>query len=262
MNNIICWWVTFLFLERAWLIKPQELIRSRISKRPFQVALLLNYPQNTTYRCAGVILKPKVILTAAHCTYYAATASPLIANQTISPENLTVLVGANYLDDHRGIMREVLDIKAHYYYNNAEGYHHDIAVIFLKDPIEFTYRTQKVSLSYFDYSEVSKIGVASGWVYLTGQRSMELREIEVETNDYKSCKMFEVPDFKEDMICLKRMKKYDLLNDGGGPLTIDGELVGLASFVKSISFNQDLLVVFTKVVSHHRFIREALSYVT
>lgn len=88
-----------LMLQKAQYKSPKAMERIvhgtvvDISEHPYQVGLVQSRGHRKRLICGGAIIKPHIIFTAAHCTH--------VGVEDERP-NLSVLVGANYLNDPEG----------------------------------------------------------------------------------------------------------------------------------------------------------------
>ena len=146
---------------------------------PWQVSLRLRLNLNgidtiSQHFCGGTILDATTILTAAHC---ARTWGPMALEQN----SFTVLAGSvkgSYPKQHRAVSRTI----AHELYDSgvtkgkfntvwfnevdADFAQYDIALMKLKEPLEFNENVYPACLPSLDTSYPSldgKIGYASGW---------------------------------------------------------------------------------------------------
>uniref|UniRef100_A0AAR5QA59 Peptidase S1 domain-containing protein n=1 Tax=Dendroctonus ponderosae TaxID=77166 RepID=A0AAR5QA59_DENPD len=135
-----------------------------ITEHPYQVALL-NTKVNKII-CGGVIIKPRIVFTAAHCTH--------TRNDT-PRKNLAVLVGANYVHDYDGNLHHIDKVIKHpdFSYHTLDS---DMSVLLLKEPIKFSEKARNIDISTDDHPGGTKASV-SGWGRTeTGVQSTHLRQ--------------------------------------------------------------------------------------
>ncbi|KAL1498040.1 hypothetical protein ABEB36_008900 [Hypothenemus hampei] len=220
-----------------------------IADYPYQVAIL-NTKMNKII-CGGVIVKPRVVLTAAHCT----------ETRTQGPrKNIAVLVGANYLFDNEGHVHKIEKIVKHpdFSYFTLQS---DMSVLLLKDPIKISEKARPIEISTEEPSGGVEASV-SGWGRTeTGLQSTHLRAVKVEIEDHHKCQSYFPgifhPVINKNMVCLKPHHKSTYYGDSGGPLTVDGKLVGLVSFGRPVKPNKKT-TVFTRVGGFMDFLDEAI----
>ncbi|XP_014226191.1 chymotrypsin-1-like [Trichogramma pretiosum] len=179
-------------------------------------------------------------------------------NQTyviLRPKALRILAGVNKRDDKNAILFDVEEIIKHEYYGNedAETEHADIALIRLKQDIEFNDEIQPVRLASSENEE--DVLPAGATVYITGwgytYKCMESHEEEVndlrvakrQISDFDQCRHkyleFIIKETNETdvdmpldqgMICSVGYQ-YSCKGDSGGPVVDErGVQVGVVSF--------------------------------
>lgn len=128
---------------------------------------------------------------------------------TISGEkrtDLTVLVGANTLDDPKGKLHQIKSILKHPDYTH-EGYDNDFSIVFLKKPAELSGRVNTIGLSLGDYKPGTK-GTVTGWGQTEyGKPSRKLQSAKVTVSSLGKCQKHfpkvDHPKITENMICVK-----------------------------------------------------------
>ncbi|XP_030758690.1 trypsin-like [Sitophilus oryzae] len=220
-----------------------------ITDHPHQIALL-----NTKFNkiiCGGVIVKPRVVFTAAHCTH----------TRDLQPrKNLAVLAGANHVEDDDGAVHHIAKVFKHPDFS-YHGLDSDISVILLKEPIRFSQKARNIEVSTDHHPEGTR-AMASGWGRTeTGSQSRDLRAVDLTIDDANNCQkhfpgVFH-PVITDNMVCVKPHYKSTYYGDSGGPLTVNGKLVGLVSFGRRLKPNKKT-TVFTKVGNFLDFMEEVL----
>ncbi|XP_050300159.1 trypsin-like [Anthonomus grandis grandis] len=253
----MCCILTLLFIctikiGNALPRKNAEILHGKvvdITDHPYQVALL-NTKANKII-CGGVIVKPKVVFTAAHCTH---------TRNLVPRKNLAVLVGANHVDDYEGNLHHIAKVIKHpdFSYHGLES---DISILLLEEPIKFSEKAKSIPISTDDHPGGTKASV-SGWGRTeTGFQSRDLRAVKVELDDHHNCQRYFPgvfhPTITRDMVCIRPHHKSTYYGDSGGPLTVDGKLVGLVSFGRSLKPNKKT-TVFTKVGNFLDFVNEVV----
>ncbi|XP_060522361.1 trypsin-2-like [Cylas formicarius] len=220
-----------------------------IKDHPYQVALV-NKKFNRII-CGGVIIKPRVVVTAAHCTH------------TIRMEprkNLEVLVGANHVGDDDGNFHTIEKVIKHPDFS-YRGLDSDMSVLLLKEPIKFSEKAQNIEISTDDHSG-GTVATASGWGRTeTGRPSRKLRAVDLILEYPSKCQShfpgIYHPTITHNMVCVKPHHKSTYYGDSGGPLVVDGKLVGLVSFGRPVKPNKKT-TVFTKVGNFVDFVDEVV----
>ncbi|CAH0564348.1 unnamed protein product [Brassicogethes aeneus] len=212
-----------------------------IEDHPHQVALIARKQSRSKIICGGALVKPRVVFTAAHCTHVIPHARPR--------ENLSVLIGANSLNDPRGTEHKIQKVIKHpaFGYNNFD---HDFSVVLLKKPVEYTERVQNIPISLHDHMEGTRATASGYGLTEYGFPSKNLRSVDLSIERHSKCqnyfpKAFH-PKITKNHVCVKPDRKTTYYGDSGGPLTVNGKLVGLVSFGRTVSGDKKT-TVFTRV---------------
>lgn len=175
------------------------------------------------HRCGAAIVSPWRILTAAHCT------------DTIPAGQLSVRAGSSYSSDF-GQLVQVDELHQHPDYN-GKNFHNDLCVMWLNEAIDTRPSGVAVAPMPYQHQEV-KTGAAA-WVAGWGHEkegaavnSKVLRAVQVPIVDQKQCKQWYKNSITDGMVCAGYAAggKDACQNDSGGPLTVDGLLVGIVSW--------------------------------
>lgn len=198
---------------------------------PWQVSLVVaEIPDpGAGHFCGGSIYNTKWIVTAAHCM------------PGLTPDNLDVVVGTNTLKT--GVKRhDVKRILVHGAYEKHAPQDSDIALIELKEPVEFGDKVKAIPV--LAPQDEGKALVAGKELVVTGWGAMEegggvtrtLQEVAVPFVTKKSCAdpLAYGDSITDNMICagLTAGGKDSCQGDSGGPLVIvsDPLLVGVVSW--------------------------------
>ncbi|RZC42926.1 Trypsin domain containing protein, partial [Asbolus verrucosus] len=170
-----------------------------ISDFPYQVALVSHRNHRKRIICGGAIVRPKIIFTAAHCTHVGEE----------EREDLSVLVGANYVNDPEGRFHKIDSIMRHPGFSSHD-FDNDFSVITLKKPVEYSYRVQDIAISKMEQLGGAP-GMVSGWGLTEfGAPSTYLRAIKVRVENWPKCQNsfpgFFHPRITKNMICLRPSK--------------------------------------------------------
>ncbi|XP_001659492.2 serine protease SP24D [Aedes aegypti] len=185
---------------------------------PHQIGLF--YTGN--FRCGGSIIDQQWVLTAAHCV--------LDGINKIPPSQLAVYAGSSNLAGD-GHFFEVEDTFAHELYGEFQ---HDIALIKLKEKIEFDESMQKIELNTEELEESDAVTISGFGRIGTGMDiSEQLKYATMYVLREKDC--YQAAGFvSKGLICFNNAVDNGACNgDSGGPAVHDGKLVGVANFVIS-----------------------------
>ncbi|KAJ8683977.1 hypothetical protein QAD02_019769 [Eretmocerus hayati] len=193
-----------------------------IKEVPFQVSL----QQWGRHFCGGSILNHYYIITAAHCV------------NGKKPTMLKIIVGTenNRKADQVYVPQEII---AHKEYTPLLFYKNDIALIKLKSPLKYSNVVQPVTLPK-PHAKIpaQSPAIVSGWGRLGGDSrsgSDILRKAQIWITDPINCiKAMSVRKVKihPTQLCANdpTMRKGHCNGDSGGPLTVNGTLVGIVSW--------------------------------
>ncbi|XP_017770707.1 PREDICTED: chymotrypsin-1-like [Nicrophorus vespilloides] len=205
---------------------------------PYQVSL----QSKGKHTCGGSIITDKWILTAAHCVI------------GVSSSSLTVVTGTNKLDK-AGASYPVAKVIHHEDYNSFL-LQHDIALIKVKEAIEFNEKVQPIALADQELEDGEDC-VLSGWgsTVFPGNSPNELRFVQLRVISKEQCQNAQKnKEIYESQICTLTQKGEGACHgDSGGPLVADGKLVGIVSWGKPCAVGYP--DVFTKVYSYLRWIK-------
>ncbi|XP_051876972.1 coagulation factor IX-like [Pristis pectinata] len=179
---------------------------------PWQ-AMLLNEFKNETF-CGGTILNEKWVVTAAHCF--------------VDPVEFRVVVGEHNIrkPEHTEQYHSVENVTLYPSYNpNRSRYDHDIALILLKTPINFTPFIIPICLPEKHFAErvlmAQSYGTVSGWgrLYTLGDFPQVLQRIDIPYVDRSICKESSKFSVTGNMFCagFPDGSKDACQGDSGGP---------------------------------------------
>lgn len=215
-----------------------------ITSYPFQVAILLG----NDFNCGGSIITPRHILSAAHCFV-----------QYSQPEQWLVRSGSSFRNKG-GVLSNVSQIIIHEYFRYDFGYPgwiaYDVAILVLQEPLKYNEKTKAIPLITRDIQDGEDVYV-SGWGFtrLYSDPSEKLKALRLRTDDEVWCRYW---DPLEKKICARTGGfTSTCYGDSGGPLTTQGQLVGILSGSPSGDCaNPRTPSIFTSVLYHKAWIEK------
>ncbi|KAH8392812.1 hypothetical protein KR215_001440 [Drosophila sulfurigaster] len=186
---------------------------------PWQVSLL----KQGRHDCGGIIYSKNIIITAAHCV------CDDNAN-ILDPQIFDVRVGSSTIDKG-GSLNKVAKITVHdryriIYYDIQE---YDVALLLLSSPLEMGPTIKAIPLAESIPHDGATV-LVSGWGWTeTGKAPLHLKSVYVNIVNREQCaRTLEM--LVKATICATSPWKGACGGDSGGPLTYNGQLVGIASF--------------------------------
>ncbi|GAB1865438.1 Trypsin-7 [Camponotus japonicus] len=215
---------------------------------PYQVSL--QTIQTGHHFCGGVVLNQNYVLTAAHCAF--GTDVELIS-ATVGTTDLQKPYAVHFIESsyiHEG-------------YDSNNSWINDIALLKLKSPFNFSALVSPVVLPKQNQTvKANSIAVVSGYgrLWHNGNRTTELNVASIKIANQDYCRYMYVKHSKnifDTHICANEptVERGSCKGDSGGPLTVDGKLVGLVSWSYRCS---DMIYpsVYTRVPSYVNWIRK------
>ncbi|XP_058802836.1 chymotrypsin-1-like [Phymastichus coffea] len=215
---------------------------SQLGDFPYQVSLQMN---NHMF-CGGTILDHYHILTAAHCV------------AEFGDRMLSVVIGSYDLKSQPGIRHRVSAVKIHEGYKSGNGWPHDIALLRLASPIKFNELVAPAVLPKpGEQLKPGQSGVVTGYGQLNknGYQSTKLYKTQVFVESNAECQRYYHQDrIKPTNLCTRHPARITgfCRGDSGGPLTVNGKVVGIVSFSLDYGCAGELITpqVYTRV-SHY-----------
>ncbi|CAH0553085.1 unnamed protein product [Brassicogethes aeneus] len=186
-----------------------------ITQHPYQVSLLYN----GLHICGGTIIRPRTILTAAHCT-----------DGFISKE-LSIRYGSSYINTG-GKVINVKEIHQHPNYTK-KPIDYDVSVLILKSSINNA-STRIANLANNTLKDGTNC-IVTGWgtKFEGGPASNSLQKIILPFIPLNICNIYYEGYVKDRFICagyLREGGKDACQGDSGGPLVVNNTLYGIVSF--------------------------------
>lgn len=184
---------------------------------PYQVSLQSVHEEHF---CGGAILDEYWVVTAAHCV------------TGWNPAFIRVIVGTNQYKSP-GAVHNVESVKIHCSFDRPL-YHNDIALLKMKEPIQFNAKTQKIEydptpLQKGDYVTLTGWGSAT----LYGNYADNLQSMSLKFVPHEECLGLwkNEPGVDIGHICtFTQAGEGTCHGDSGGPLVRDGKLVGIVNW--------------------------------
>ncbi|KAH8283481.1 hypothetical protein KR018_003617, partial [Drosophila ironensis] len=239
-----------LILTESAFVRPHIVggDEADIADYPYQVSVRLE-TYMLLHICGGSIFAPRVVMTAAHC----------IKGRYAS--YIRIVAGQNSIADleEQGVKVSKLIPHAGY---NKKTYVNDIGLIITREDLVYSATVQPIAVA-LEAPPSGAHAVVSGW----GKRTEEdealpalLRAVELAIVDRGTCgAQYLTKDYTvtEEMLCAGYLEggKDTCNGDSGGPLTVDGVLVGIVSWGVGCG-REGFPGVYTSVYSHTAWIEE------
>jgi len=224
---------------------------------PHHCALLLKVDHNKTGLCGSSIIAPNKILTAAHC----------LDLVKAHPENAYVVCGEIEVAKFKNSkLYQGKRVHMHPGYNGKipEGLHNDVAILQLKEDIEFNDNVKPIAINGLgspavgSYLPLAGFGRVS-W-YNMKKVATHLQHVNLTVREMATCeKFFQKIPFKKQL-CVYSVAAPCQGDSGGALVMYDDQnkpyAAGLTSF--GTIFCVGFPTIFTDVYEHHTFIQTIL----
>lgn len=182
------------------------------------------------FHCGASLLTEDYVLTAAHCV------------RRLKRSKIRVVLGDHdqtTTEDAPAKMRAVAAIIRHRNFD-ADSYNHDIALLKLRKPVEFTKNIRPICLpsSSGSFDPAGKMGTVVGWGRTAegGMLPGIVQEVQVPILSLNECRAmkYRASRITSYMLCAGRGSMDSCQGDSGGPLLVPNgekyEIVGIVSW--------------------------------
>lgn len=218
---------------------------AREGQFPFQVSLRL--PLNKHF-CGGSILSDRWVITAAHCTI------------DQKPSSISVAVGTIQVSE--GEIYDVMRVINHEGYNSNRVFN-DVSLLKTASSIEFSALVQPIAIRS-STRNAKEVATASGWGLTSspGKIPNTLQFIALKTISNEECARRHVLSnrsniYKGSVCTLTKQNEGLCMGDSGGPLTVEGQLLGIVSW--GMPCARGYPDVFTRVPVFEKWIKEKMA---
>ncbi|EDV35570.1 uncharacterized protein Dana_GF12407 [Drosophila ananassae] len=228
-----------------------------IARHPYIVSLRYRRDAESSYKheCAGVIYSEKVLLTCAQCLYNLEEGTKILA-----------VAGANTRNGTDGI---VYPVSSWAYHSSFDTFtvDYDIGVLLLDTPLNLTHFGISSIAVRPQRPAVGRLATVAGWGYREewGPSSYKLEQAQVPVVSSEQCnELYGAGEINERMICAGYVTQGGTdacQGDTGGPLVIDGQLVGLVSWGRGCA-RPNYPTVYSYVASLVDWIEETINATT
>ncbi|XP_043262965.1 trypsin-like [Colletes gigas] len=228
---------TFTFIPR--IIDGESV---KLGEIPYQVSIQTNGSQY--HFCGGSLLNTQYVLTAAHCVIDLAYP-------------IQVVAGIVNLDSRLSSVRPVETIILHENYNSRDSWINDIALLKVKTPFVLNKNISPVPLpeANEDVPTMTQ-AIVSGWgdIHMGGPESRQLLKADLYISNQTACEnVYKSIGYavRDTQICANdpKVEKGSCNGDSGGPLTVDGKIIGIVSWSMACALT-DYPTVYTRVSSY------------
>lgn len=219
-------------------------INTTIDKFPYQVSIRVR----GTHICGGSIITTKHILTAPRCY-----------DKGTLVTDYAVLAGST---DWRGDTNQQLSAVSRIVRHPDDTWN-NLAVVFLAHTFKFNRYVQPIELRNPTLApRTGDLASATGWGLIYGSDSYphQLHSVQVPVISMRRCRDLYPESFREGMICAGTTNKGICAGDIGGPLVVNGQLIGVASWTIGCG-SWRFPGVFTRVSHYANWLQRTISEV-
>lgn len=231
-------------------------VKISIEKAPWQVFLMDNWGASVDFVCGGSIISSNWVVTAGHCC----CESENKTKRFVSAGSSNFLLGSRHsivetiCHPLHELRREIIQLTVH-----------DIAVVRVAEPFIFDETRQPVPLYVRASATVAQAqAIVSGWgaINIKGNVfDVNLKSATMNITSGLECETFLSGIYTSSsvptgQICAEPLSGMICFGDSGGPLTVNGTLVGIVSWANGTSCTKDYPAVFTEVARYRYWISE------
>ncbi|XP_071859195.1 chymotrypsin-2-like [Bombus fervidus] len=202
---------------------------------------------NHHHFCGGSVLNKYYVLTAAHC---------VVDEQ---PSQVEVITGTKDLSGSPTFVHQAVKFIVHAKYDPYNNWINDIALIKVNKPFETGPHLSFVSLPQANQNiPDNSRAIVSGWgrIRQYGPTSTTLKKATIYITNQNTCKDV-YRKIHDTQICANdpKIERGACNGDSGGPLTVNGSIVGIVSWSTGCGLS-DYPTVYTRVPSYINWIQE------
>lgn len=233
--------------------------KTSIENVPWQVCLVQDRGFEVLNFCGGSIISCDWVVTAAHC----------VCNVTSEFLSRT-FVSAGSSDFRKGSRHKIVQIFCHPLHESrkeaVELAVHDIALLKILEPFDLDATRQPIPLYTRALNTLADSqATASGWGAVNleaNQFSFDLKAATMRVISLPECRAYLSTVYNNSnsppngQLCARPISGKVCTGDSGGPLTVNGTLVGLDSWRNGDFCTRDYPSVFTEVAQYRYWISE------
>ncbi|XP_069683023.1 trypsin-1-like [Periplaneta americana] len=237
-------------IKRIPIVRDNRIING-VDASPGEFPSQLSLQRPTSHSCGASILNENWALTAAHCVDGSSTSS------------ITLYAGSIYLSGG-GTRHYVSQIIVHESYNEYDSWKNDIAVIKVSNPFQIDgVNVKPISLPAQGQNPADgALATVIGWgrIEEDGPIPDTLQKVDIAIVNQDECNsVYEIIGYPiyDGQICaaVPDEVKGSCNGDSGGPLFVDGTLVGLVSWANGCA-RIGYPTVYTRVSAYRDWIRQ------